>query len=65
MTALELKIMTAFGQVIINNGEDYINTVFCYNELLEVLRCYPPDTALEILEKEYGWKPFEEPKRNK
>jgi hypothetical protein len=58
MTKLELKILTAFGQLIINHGEDYMNTFFCYNEMLETLICYP-DTALEELEK-LGWKVGEE-----
>ena len=58
MTKLEIKILTAFGQVIIDNGIDYTNTFFCYNELLEILICHP-DNPLEELEKRFGWKPFE------
>jgi hypothetical protein len=64
MTKLELKILRAFSQCIIDNGKNYFNTFFFYDELLDVLETCP-DNALEVLEKEYGWKPFEEPKRNK
>jgi len=63
MTKLEFKILTAFGQLIIDHGTDYINTFFCYNEVLEILMCHP-DNPLEELEKRFGWKPFEEEKIN-